>query len=251
MSKLHLKCYQTENNLKLRLDSLVGFALVSGAVARPTASTEPCVKLSLHTAPQHTSPCYWHSIGSDCSLPELGTCAVRVGLASGLQYARTPCVRWRPPKTQTLSAPMPSRVPAPRQRISGITRSISFLGHPSHQGIRPGRLLQRHLPLSRRAIDGLLRSVCPFSVTLGRHCTPRPSHRVNTTHLAIAWPNGAVSLLGLPISRLAGSNSRRLRVFVEHPDHSHLLEASPLSASCLSPFTPCTPTFDSQSPAAG
>jgi hypothetical protein len=30
-------------------------ALVSGAVARPTASTKPCMKLSLHTAPQYTS----------------------------------------------------------------------------------------------------------------------------------------------------------------------------------------------------
>jgi hypothetical protein len=47
----------------------------------------------------------------------------------------------RLPKTQTLSAPMPSRVPAPRQHISGITQSIDFLGHPSHQGMRPDRLL--------------------------------------------------------------------------------------------------------------
>jgi len=55
----------------------------------------------------------------------------------------------------------------------------------------------------------------------------------------------------LAISRSAGSNSRRLRAFVENPDHSHLFEASPLSASSLSPFCPCTPTFDSQSPAVG
>jgi hypothetical protein len=59
------------------------------------------------------------------------------------------------------------------------------------------------------------------------------------------------SLLGLPISRLTGSNSRRLRTFVEDSVHSHLLKASPLSASSLSPFRPCTPTFDSQSLAVG
>ena len=53
------------------------------------------------------------------------------------------------------------------------------------------------------------------------------------------------------ISRFAGSNSRRLRAFVEYPDHSHLFEASLFSAGSLSPFTPCTPTLDSHSPAVG
>ena len=40
-------------------------------------------------------------------------------------------------------------------------------------------------PVAGRAVDGLLRSVRPFSVTLGRHCAPRPSYRVNTTYPAI------------------------------------------------------------------
>jgi len=81
----------------------------------------------------------------------------------------------------------------------------------------------------------------------------RPTHTM--------WPNGDVSLLGLPDSRLAGSNSRRLRAFVEHPDLGHPFEASPLSASSLSPVIPCTPTlwlgptgltaFDGHSPAVG
>jgi hypothetical protein len=52
-------------------------------------------------------------------------------------------------------------------------------------------------------------------------------------------------------SRLAGYKLRRLHTFVEYPIHSHLLGASPLSASRLSPFRPCTPTFDNQSPAVG
>ena len=34
-----------------------------------------------------------------------------------------------------LIAPLPSRIPAPRQPISGITQSLSFLGHPSRWGI--------------------------------------------------------------------------------------------------------------------
>jgi hypothetical protein len=107
-------------------------------------------------------------------------------------------------------------------------------------------------PIAERAIDRLLRSACPFSVTLGRHCTPRPSYRVDTTYPHTTWPNGDVSLFGPACySHFAGSNSRRLRAFVENPDHSHPFEASPHLASSLSPVTPCTPTFDSQSPAAG
>ena len=114
---------------------------VSGPGDRPTAAPEPRVIVSHHGAPRHTSLCHRHSIESDYSPSERGICTVRVGLASGLQYARTPRIHWRPSKSQTPSVPMPSRVPVPRWHISGITRSIGFLGHPSRQGIRPGRLL--------------------------------------------------------------------------------------------------------------
>ena len=51
---------------------------------------------------------------------------------------------------------------------------------------------------------------------------------------------GTIPFWALPFSRLAGSGLRRLRTFVEHPVHSHLLGASPLSASSLSPSPPCT-----------
>ena len=40
----------------------------------------------------NTSLCHGHSIGGGYSSPELGTCTVRVELASGLQYARIPCI---------------------------------------------------------------------------------------------------------------------------------------------------------------
>jgi hypothetical protein len=108
-------------------------------------------------------------------------------------------------------------------------------------------------PIAERAVDGLLRSVRPFSVALGRHCTPRLSYRVEYPRIRIL--RGRVEAFPFfgpaCYSRFAGSNSRRLRVFVENPDHSHPFEASPHPASSLSPFIPCTPTFDSQSPAAG
>jgi hypothetical protein len=155
---------------------------------------------------------------SNCLPTELGICAVRVGLTSGLHYAA-----WqRVSKTQTYSAPMPSRAPVPRQHISAIARSIGFLGHPSRQGMWPGCLLHMwHLLPLRRAVDGLLRSVCPFSVTLGRHCTPHPSHRVvyPRTHVLRGrmgtFPFGpALVCHQTDISRFAGSNSRRLRAFV-------------------------------------
>jgi hypothetical protein len=70
--------------------------MVGGVVAHPVTGTEPCMKLSLHTAPQHTSLCHRHSIEDDCSPWELGICAVGIGLASGLQYASFQ----RVPKTQ-------------------------------------------------------------------------------------------------------------------------------------------------------
>jgi hypothetical protein len=89
----------------------------------------------------------------DHSPPGLGIRAVGVGLVSGLHYAYV-CVCH---KTQTRSAPMPSPVPAPRQHVPGITQSIGFLrlrsgqvlGHPSHQSIRPGRLLTPLSPPNR------------------------------------------------------------------------------------------------------
>jgi len=63
---------------------------------------------------------------------------------------------------------------------------------------------------------------------------------------------GTSPFLGLRVTAVfAGSNSRRLRAFVENPDHSHPLEVSLLSASSLSLFRPCTPTFDNQSHAVG
>jgi hypothetical protein len=136
-------------------------------------------------------------------------------------------VPWRVPKTQTLSAPVPSRVPALRLPILGITPGICFLGHPT-----PPRLAawSPAPALPERALGGFPRSVCPFSVTLGRYSTPYPSPRVDTTYPLTMWPNGDIPLLGLPsafraTSRSAGSNSRRLRTFVENPVHSHLLGA--------------------------
>ena len=36
-------------------------------------------------------------------------------------------------KTRTPLAPVPSRVPTPRQHVLRITRGIGFLGHPSPQ----------------------------------------------------------------------------------------------------------------------
>jgi hypothetical protein len=40
-------------------------------------------------------------------------------------------------------------------------------------------------PIVGRAVDGLLRPVCPFSVTLGRHCTPYPSYRVEYPRITL------------------------------------------------------------------
>ena len=75
-------------------------------------------------------------------------------------------------KAQFLPVSGPSRLPAPRQHILGITPGLSLLRQAQYRswgillrhGMRPGRLL---LPMAERARDGFPRSVCPFGVTLG------------------------------------------------------------------------------------
>jgi hypothetical protein len=143
---------------------------------------------------------------------------------------------WRTFRVETFPAPMPSRMPAPRLHILGITQGIGFLGHPSRQGIRPGRLL----PSLREPLTGY--SVPrPFSVTLGRHCTPRPSYRVNTTYPHTTWPNGDVSLLGLRITAVSQvpthdayvPSSKILTIATCSRRHRFRLAVYPLSALAL------------------
>ena len=136
---------------------------------------------------------------------------------------------------------------------------ICFLGHPT-----PPRLVawSPAPALPERALGGFPRSVCPFFkqplVADLRTVLYAVSHVSSGYHvpryIVAEWgqvPFWACRLPVQALSRSAGSNSRRLRAFVEYPDHSHPFEASPLSASSLSLFTPCTPTFDNQSPAVG
>jgi hypothetical protein len=68
-----------------------------------------------------------------------------------------------------------------------LQRSLRFLGHPT-----PPRLAawSPAPALPERALSGFPRSVCPFSVTLGRYFAPCPSYRVDTTYESITWPNG-------------------------------------------------------------
>jgi hypothetical protein len=53
-------------------------------------------------------------------------------------------------KTQTHLAPVPSRVPTPRQHIPRITRGIGFLGYPTQLWHTAGSLLRQR----RRATGG-------------------------------------------------------------------------------------------------
>ena len=147
---------------------------------------------------------------------------------SGLQYAYAPAIRL---ELRLLRCPL---VQQPHVSLSdGFPAGLCFLGYPPpsrHPAWSPSPVQHRaetSLRSSglRESQDGLPRSVCPFSVTVGRHSTPRPSHRVDTTYLKTTWPNGDVSRSGLPVSRSAGYESRRLRAFVEHPVRSHLLGA--------------------------
>jgi hypothetical protein len=159
----------------------------------------------------------------------------------------------RVPKTQTHLAPVSSRAPALRQLIPGISLGFCFLGHPTPPWLTVGYLLQLDLrepqwvsPFRASIFRDLRTILCAVSL-ISSGCHVR-------IHYVAEWgqvPFWACRLPISAISRSAGCHSRRLRTFVENPVHSHLLGASPLSASSLSPSCPCTPTFDDQSPAVG
>jgi len=77
-------------------------------------------------------------------------------------------------KAQTPSAPASSRVAAPRQLIPRITKGLGFLGYPPpsrHPAWSPTPIQHRAETSLRstgvwESLDGLLRSVCPVSVTV-------------------------------------------------------------------------------------
>ena len=173
----------------------------------------------------------------------------------------------RVPKTRIHPCPVPSRAPAPRLPVGrqvslsqALPWAFASWGILLRQGLWPGRLLQLYL---REHLAGfLVPPACrQTGVSIFRDCRTMlyaVSHISSGYHvpryIVAEWGQVPFWACRLPIqalSRSAGSNSRRLRTFVENPVHSHLLGPSPLPASSLSPFTPCTPTFDDQSPAVG
>jgi hypothetical protein len=173
---------------------------------------------------------------------------------SGLQYAYAPAIRLR---LRLLRCPL---VQQPHVSLSdGFLAGLGFLGYPPpsrHPAWSPSPVQHRaEISLRssglRESRDGLLCSMCPFSVTVGRHSTPRPSHRGDTMCLNITWPNGDVSRLGLPLA---------VRQVINHDAYvpsSNILSRvtcwgrSPHPASSLSPFHPCTSTLENQSHAGG
>ena len=102
--------------------------------------------------------------------------------------------RFAPETSSNLSCPHAFSRADPTSAYPGHCPRPLLLG----ASFPPGHTAWPPAPIAERAVGGLLRSVRPFSVALGRHCTPRPSYRVNTTYAHTTWPNGDVSLLGLP-----------------------------------------------------
>jgi len=76
------------------------------------------------SAPQYTSLCHRHSIGGDYSPPELGICTVRVGLASGLQYARMHGPTVVKVRDWPVSLPLPPIPRVTRFRVNGSHQRV-------------------------------------------------------------------------------------------------------------------------------
>ncbi len=145
---------------------------------RTGRETMPMLRIGPHPAPCHTSRCHRYPIGDDCSSPGLGTCTPRVGLCVRFSIRDRPS---RSPKTLTPPVPVPSRVAAPRQPIRRLSLRPLLLGVSSTVracGLDACSIFFQ----TERATDGLLRSVYPFSATLGRYSTPCLTYRAITTH---------------------------------------------------------------------
>jgi hypothetical protein len=223
--------------------------MVGRGLPAPTANSEPCVSLSIsHGSSVHEPLSLGTPLGAITHPRSLTHAPSELDFHPVFSTLRTPCVRSACHKTQTHPVPVSSRAPTLRQPIPGITLGLCFLGHPTP----PGLTAWSPAPASpERAPGGLLRSVCPFSVTLGWYYTPCPTSRVDTMYARTTWPVETNPLLGLPTSQFGRLVITTLLTYLRRLSIVTCLGRSPLSASSLSPFRPCTPTFDNQSPAAG
>ena len=172
--------------------------MVGGAVAHPAATTEPRVMVSL-------------SRGSSVTRAfAIGTPLRAITHSQSSAHAQSRLAHFQ---SSNLSCPYAFSYAGPTLAYPKHYQGPLLLGTSLPSGHPAWPPTPTTIDAVSESIDGLLRSVCPFSVTLGRHCTPRPSYRVNTTYPATAWPNGDVSLFGpafvclsTDFSRFAGSN---------------------------------------------
>ena len=136
-------------------------------------------------------------------------------------------------KTQTHPAPMPSRVPTPRQHILRITRGIGFLGYPSPQRHTAWPPARHREPLR----------VAPFRVSILRDVRVvlyAVSHLSGGNHVIAEYVAewGQVPVWTCPSAGLADSDSRRFNHTFAFATHSHLLGAVAARGWQPSPFSP-------------
>jgi hypothetical protein len=213
------------------LGRAVGWVTVSRGIPFPTPASEPCMRVShshgsLPHEPFVIQALSWDALAST----ELDTRALRVGLASGFRYADAFALKLG---LILLRCPL---VQQPHVSVSdGFPVGLGFLGYPppsGHAAWSPPPVQHRAETALRssglrESPDGLLRSLCPFFATVGRYSTPSPTYRVETPYALTTEPNGDKFPFGPAWSAviLAGSNSRRLRTFVEYSVPGCLLGA--------------------------
>ena len=102
-----------------------GSVMVGRGLSTPTPTSEPCVSLSISHGSSVHEP-----LSSGTPLWVIALPRSLAYAHSELDFVRSSLRSWRVPKTRTHSVPMPSRLPALRLPIPGITLGLCFLGHP-------------------------------------------------------------------------------------------------------------------------
>jgi hypothetical protein len=181
-----------------RVGCAARWVTVGEGIASPVSASKPCLKVSLHTAPQRYAHCHWHPCG-------LVICTLAPPPRGSSIHRSMACSR----PLQRYS----SRSPAYHRPHVGISasfpRGIGFLGNPSHMPYTVDT------SSSRRTTQGYSVPNLRLSLKVGLHSSPGfsgvyPGRLQNRPALILAfWPK--------PIIRVGLSHVTTIQTWIRLP----------------------------------